>query len=395
MNYELPCDWSVMKRQHNSFQHIQDLEEEDTPNNSKIKNKERKKTTPKTQTRLCRKRKKHQHDQDKNITKQVASVDVQDEHPKQKSSNSSEDEKYVSNKDVQNVCNLHPLGNKTIMDTKEKSNNFNHIMEDDSDHDEETIPIQNSHTKIQGQISVGYVQTLILKQLQTIIMSHRHCDNDCLSISKQAIDYETNNILTSQKKISNLYVDTDSLVSKLPYKKMLSDIFGGHLKGHLSTSNIPYVTRVYEESFMHEPLNSMERECAKGKLCECMFIDKSQPFTCVEFLLPGEKPQRIPNMCVVCYRAVTQQLYYDVIFDKCEFPGCIQKFGNIHSEVGEYCLDAMLIAAPTAPTHIMPLPIVSHQRNRYSVYVSGGIKRLKQTKVYFQNTPSCKEICGE
>ena len=87
-------------------------------------------------------------------------------------------------------------------------------------------------------------------------------------------------------------------------------------------------------------------------------------------------------------------LYYDVIFDKCEFPGTIQRFGNIHSEPGEYSLDAMLIASPTAPVHIMPLPIVSHQRNRYTVYVSSGIKRLKQSRVHFHSTPSCSADSG-
>ena len=195
-------------------------------------------------------------------------------------------------------------------------------------------------------------------------------------------------------RVAESYLDTESMLSKLPYKKMLSDMFGGNLRGHLQTSCIPYVTRTYEEAFMHEPLNSSERECAKGKMCECMFIDRSQPFICVEFLLPGEKPPRTPHLCVLCCRAITQQLYYDVIFDKCEFPGTIQRFGNIHSEPGEYSLDAMLIASPTSPVHIMPLPIVCHQRNRYSVTVVGGIKRLKQSRVYFHFTPSCSADNG-
>jgi len=56
---------------------------------------------------------------------------------------------------------------------------------------------------------------------------------------------------------------------------------------------------------------------------------------------------------------------------------------------GEYSLDAMLIAAPNVALHIMPLPIVSHQRNRYIVYTKRGIKHLKQSRVYFQCTPSC------
>jgi len=197
------------------------------------------------------------------------------------------------------------------------------------------------------------------------------------------------------KRSRDSYIDTESLLSKLPYKKMLSDMFGGNLRGNLQTSVIPYVTRAYEEAFMHEPTNSSERECARGKQCECMFIDRMQPFTAVEFLLPGEQAPSTPHLCVLCCRAITQQLYYDVVFDKCEFPGTIQRFGNIHSEPGEYALDAMLIASSTAPVHIMPLPIVSHQRNRYTVHVVGGIKRLKQSRVYFHKTPSCSANNGQ
>ena len=105
------------------------------------------------------------------------------------------------------------------------------------------------------------------------------------------------------------------------------------------------------------------------------------------------------------------------MFDKHDFVGVIQRFGNIHSQEGknsyysalywgsffslnvwaecfgplpgEYSLDAMLIAAPNVALHIMPLPIVSHQRNRYTVFIKRGIKHLKQSRVYFQCTPSC------
>ena len=186
----------------------------------------------------------------------------------------------------------------------------------------------------------------------------------------------------------------ENLLSRLPYKKMLSDMFGGTLRGTLQNAHIPYATRAYEESFMREVQNPGERECARGQQCECMFIDRQQPFVGVEFLLPSEQQPPTPHLCVLCCRAITQQLYYDVMFDKADFPGVIQRFGNIHSEPGEYSLDAMLIAAPSAPVHVMPLPIVSHQRNRYLVYVHGGIKRLKQTRVYFQITPSCNADSG-
>ena len=180
-------------------------------------------------------------------------------------------------------------------------------------------------------------------------------------------------------------IEIDCLLCRLPYKKMLSDILGA---GCEVAPQIPYVARAYEESFMREPMHQGERRCSKGKLCECMFIDPDQPFIGVEFLLPGEQQPATPHMCVLCCRAVTQQLYYDVMFDKQDCCGVIQRFGNIHSQPGEYALSAMLIAAQSAPVHIMPLPIVSHQRNRYTTYVQGGIKHLKQSRVHFQSTPS-------
>ena len=186
-----------------------------------------------------------------------------------------------------------------------------------------------------------------------------------------------------------LQMEVHCLLSKLPYQKMLSDLFSHHDRELLPNPNIPYVTRAYEESFMREQLNSTERLCAKGEQCECMFIEVENPFVCIEFLLPGEKQPPTPHLCVVCCRAITQQLYYDIMFDKHDFGGVIQRFGNIHSQPGEYALDSMLIAAPTVPLHIMPLPIVSHQRNRYFVYNKRGIKHLKQARVYFQSTPSC------
>lgn len=185
-----------------------------------------------------------------------------------------------------------------------------------------------------------------------------------------------------------LQMEVHCLLSKLPYQKMISDLFSHHDKELLPSPTIPYVTRAYEESFMRERLNTTERFCAKGEQCECMFIDKQNPFICIEFLLPGERQPQTPHLCVVCCRAVTQQLYYDIMFDKHDFGGAIQRFGNIHSQQGEYALDAMLIAAPSVPLHIMPLPIVSHQRNRYSIFIKRGIKHLKQTRVYFQSTPS-------
>lgn len=181
-------------------------------------------------------------------------------------------------------------------------------------------------------------------------------------------------------------LEVDSLLCRLPYKRMLASFC---TNAALEAAGVPYVTRAYEEAFMHEVVSKEQRECARGKLCECMFIDKENPFICVEFLLPGEKPPPMPNLCVLCSRATTQQLYYDIMYDRAEFGGVIQRFGNLHSQEGEYALDAMLIASPSAPAHVMPLPIVSHQRNRYQVTVNGGVRYLRQQRVYFQTTPSC------
>jgi hypothetical protein len=221
----------------------------------------------------------------------------------------------------------------------------------------------------------GRIKHLILKQLQ------------------QQRTASASSAVSSQEErqsamLQHMSLDTEGLLSRLPYKRMLSDMFGGSLRGSLHNLSIPYVARAYEEAYMREPMHSHERECAKGRQCECMFIDRTQAFVGVELLLPGEPVTRTPHLCVLCCRATTQQLYYDVMFDKAEFPGTIQRYGNIHSQPGEYALDAMLIAVPSAPVHIMPLPIVSHQRNRYMVCVSGGIKRLRQTRVFFQSTPS-------
>ena len=270
-----------------------------------------------------------------------------------------------------------------------ESNSDHHQMSPTTDHNGDT---QMKQPNKNGLPWSGQIKKLVIKHLQN---ASYLCDDDDDGEGAAAASHTQDGIRQSNIRSQETYLDTESLLSKLPYKKMLSDMFGGNLRGNLQTSIIPYVTRAYEEAFMHEPTNSSERECARGKQCECMFIDRLQPFVGVEFLLPGEQAPPTPHLCVLCCRSVTQQLYYDVIFDKCEFPGTIQRFGNIHSEPGEYSLDAMLIASPTAPVHIMPLPIVSHQRNRYTVYVSSGIKRLKQSRVHFHSTPSCSADNGQ
>lgn len=196
----------------------------------------------------------------------------------------------------------------------------------------------------------------------------------------------------SNIKLAREPLEVDSIICRLPYKKMLTSLC--NRDSTTQSANIQYVTRAYEESFMHEPMGKDQRECAKGKSCECMFIDLANPFVCVEFLLPGEPPGPTPQMCVLCCRATTQQLYYDMMFDMQDFGTVIQRYGNLHSQEGEYSLDAMLLASANAPVHLLPLPIVAHQRNRYSVVTKRGIRYLKQHRVLFQDTPSCPADSG-
>lgn len=90
------------------------------------------------------------------------------------------------------------------------------------------------------------------------------------------------------------------------------------------------------ESYMREPMCG-EQPCVMGNECECMFIDPNNPFIAVEFKVPNdEEVENTPQMCVICSRAATQQLFYDIVFDHVTFNGVIQRFGNLHSIPNEY-----------------------------------------------------------
>eukprot|EP00961_Rhodomonas_salina_P228414 3087223-Rhodomonas_salina.1 len=167
----------------------------------------------------------------------------------------------------------------------------------------------------------------------------------------------------------------DGILSRVPYRAMLEELFGG--TDRLPPS-VPIVTRVYEESFMRECLHAGERACVMGARCEGMFVDRQHPFTVTEFLLPGEPAPESAQMCVLCSRKVTQQLYHDMLFAGTTFRGVIQRYGNICGEPGEYAREAVLVCPPHGHVHCMPLPIVAHQRNRYSVSVHAGKKYLRQ-----------------
>jgi hypothetical protein len=181
-------------------------------------------------------------------------------------------------------------------------------------------------------------------------------------------------------------LDLDVILSRVPYREILENLFG---RDQQPTSDVPVVSRAYEESFMREP-GKTERACAAGELCECNFIDPCMPFTAVEFTPPLEQHQKSPQFCVLCSRKLTQKLFYDILFTGKEVHGVIQRYGNICGVRGEYARECMLVCPAHMPLHCMPLPIMSHQRNKYEVKIKNGVKCLEQIRVGHEDfaTPS-------
>jgi hypothetical protein len=112
-----------------------------------------------------------------------------------------------------------------------------------------------------------------------------------------------------------------------------------------------------------------------------MFIDIRNQFIGVEFLLPHESPEGPVRPCVLCQRQMTQKFYFDIIYDGKTFNIPIQKYGNIFGQSGEYARDVMLCCPANGPLHCFPVPVVSHQRNRYSVQTRDSVRYLKQHNV--------------
>lgn len=175
----------------------------------------------------------------------------------------------------------------------------------------------------------------------------------------------------------------DHILSRVPYKSMLENLFQNVLKQEdCPPPNIPILTRTYEESFMRQATHG-ERSCVMGDLCECMQIDKTCPFVGTELRLPNDPDA--PQMCVLCSRATTQKCFYDMCYLGQPVTGVIQRYGSIYGQPGEYAAEVMLIPTRAIGPVSMPVPCVSHQRNRYTVVNMNGVKHLKQHRVGFED----------
>jgi hypothetical protein len=63
----------------------------------------------------------------------------------------------------------------------------------------------------------------------------------------------------------------DHILSRLPYRSMLENLFQTVEVNHDSLKEVPILSRAYEESFMRQPMPN-EKQCAMGDLCECMQV---------------------------------------------------------------------------------------------------------------------------
>lgn len=222
--------------------------------------------------------------------------------------------------------------------------------------DEESVMMNNCNTKNFEYESFS----TIMKNIDTAIKAV-----DSNEIERNVDTQKSKSIIDSIRQI----------VWKIPFLTMLQS-----MKPNGLLQEVPIISKQYEENFMRSCSSSQEKPCISGSACECMFIDHNTPFVCIQFVLP-QSIATSSGLCIICLRKITQLLFHKTIFNGLDPQTCIQKHGNICGEVGEYHTSAMLICNPNGPVHCMPLPIVAHQRNRYSVCERAGVKFLKQLNV--------------
>lgn len=184
--------------------------------------------------------------------------------------------------------------------------------------------------------------------------------------------------------VQNVSSNLIGLVSLSNYNEVLSDACAASKQ---LTAELKSVSKVFEDSYLRQPMHAHERACSRGDDCECMFLDPTCPFVGVEYVLPWEKgtsAKKTGGFCLPCLRATTLALYMDILHTGRITNKLIQRYYNEHSKPGEYRLSSMLIAGPSGPVANMPLPIVRHQRSNYEVYRHNGVVYARQVNVDFR-----------
>lgn len=217
------------------------------------------------------------------------------------------------------------------------------------------------------------------------------------SRSLEALGYEICREILAAKDTRHAEMSFDSVLSTVPYKDILQNLYGGRCETAAHFNDVPVLTRLYEESFMREPIHISERPCAMGRECECMKIDPHNAFIGVEFALQVESTTG-PHMCVLCSRKTTQKLFYDLIYNNAPAAGQIQRYGVMSNVENEYKVEYCLIMPPQVrqsmfcicmthgnvcmptqgPVHCMPYPTVVHCRNNYTVQTRACVRYLVQ-----------------
>lgn len=152
---------------------------------------------------------------------------------------------------------------------------------------------------------------------------------------------------------------------------------------------VPQISRETEEQFLHEA-DSVEEQCIMKESCECMHLDSNEKFIGTQLVLP-ELDVNTDGLCVLCLRKRTQLLFYSILHQGRKSTAIIQKYGNFCGVNNEYHPQAMLIMPPSGPVHVMPLPIVAHQRNRYHVINTNGKRRIQQVGVSMSDFGNASE----
>lgn len=205
--------------------------------------------------------------------------------------------------------------------------------------------------------------------------SEHSLDKILKSYQDKAQDVSADSSCTSVWLALNIVLDNSSFQQSL-------------LKHDMSTKHednvVPLVSREYEESFMRECVCEEDKPCSLGQYCECNFIDCENSFVGVSFVMP-DLQSIDSNMCILCLRNLTQLLFYRIVNGGYKSSHIVQTYGNICDVPGEYHSSAMLVLPKYSAVHSMPLPVVAHQRNKYSVFFRDGRRYLKQHNVYYED----------
>lgn len=104
--------------------------------------------------------------------------------------------------------------------------------------------------------------------------------DECIAESKrervdEPIEFISNIQHTITRKLSDAAaqvvdkteeLDLDHILSRVPYRAMLENLFGNVTSAEVP--DLPIISKSYEENFMRQP-TSGEQGCAMGEQCEC------------------------------------------------------------------------------------------------------------------------------